>query len=135
MFQRPEVPTKRSVPSFMILAVLLMVFLGVSIHNCSQKQLANEIQISNVVITEFSRVHVEVHYIIQNLSNLDREPELMLNVYDSKGDLLTSALFSIKIPAGKKQEMLKIIDKLIRPLDVGEKPGKAVLTVYQRKVL
>lgn len=119
----------------MILAVVFMVFIGISIHNCIQKQLVNDIQISSVTITEFSRVHVEVHYTIQNLSNLDREPELMLNVYDSKGELLTNALFSIKIQAGKKQEMLKIIDKLNRPLNVGETPGNATVEVYQRKVL
>jgi hypothetical protein len=135
MIERIDFPKRYPVPAWLMMTVVVMIFAGIMIHECTQKQLVNEIRISEVVVADYSRVHIEVQYTIQNASRFEREPNLMLKVYDAKGELIASVLYNIKIPARKTQELVKIIDKLDRPLDKGEKPGKVTLEVYPRKVM
>lgn len=135
MIERIDFPKRYPVPSMIMLGVIAFVFIGVMIHECTQKQLVNNIKISDVVITEYTRVYIEVQYTIQNTSRFEQAPNLMLKIYDTRGELLASSLFNVRIPAGKTWPLLKIIDKLIRPLDKGEKPGKVTLEVYPRKVI
>jgi hypothetical protein len=135
MIERIDFPKRYPVPSMIMLLVVVFAIAGVMINECSQKQLVSNVLISDVVIVEYTRVYLEVDYTVHNRSRFEQQPNLMLKVYDTKGELLASALFSIKIPAGKTRNLLKIIDKLDRPLDIGEKPGQVTLEVFPRKVL
>jgi hypothetical protein len=132
---RMEFPRKYNIPNWLKFAVLVMVVMGIMIYNCSQDKLAREIQISDVRITEFSRVHVEVHYSIYNATSSDRDIWLLLKVYDNRNEVLGSTLYMVNLKAGTRKTMLKIIDKLTRPLDKEEKPAGATLEVYKRKIL
>ncbi len=134
-FERLEFPKKYSIPGIVQLSVLILIIVGIWIQNCSQKQLTQEIRISNIEITEYSRVHIEVHYTIKNTSSFNREIWLLLKAYDTNGEELGSSLYSVKTVAGKTQPMLKIMDKLTRPLNKGEKPDKATIVLYTRKVI
>jgi len=132
---RMEFPKKYPIPNWIKLLVILLVIFGVLIHNCSQDSLDKEIRISEIKITEYSKVHVEVTYSLRNLSTIDREVWLLLKVYDDKDEQLGSSLFLVKIKANTTQKRIKIIDKLSRPLVVNEKPAKASIEIYKRKVL
>lgn len=134
-FDRLEFPKKYPQPGWIKLVVMAMIVAGIGIHYCSQKQAFQNIDISDVRITGFSRVHVEVEYTISNNSKIDREIWLFLQVYGQKQEILGNSLYSLRIKAGNKQELIKIIDKLTRPLDKNERPSKATLEVYKRKVL
>lgn len=134
-FERLEFPKKYSIPGGIKLGVLLLIAIGIWIQTCSDKQLHREVIISDVKITDYSKVHVEVQYVIQNMSGLDREVKLLLRIYDEKGVELGSTLFLVNLEAGKKQSMLKIIDKLSRPLEKDEKPFKATINLYTKKVI
>ncbi|MFB3844523.1 MAG: hypothetical protein ACE14O_02080 [Candidatus Cloacimonadaceae bacterium] len=134
-FERLEFPKKYPIPNWIKLAVLIMILAGIGIHSCSQRKDAADIVISNVQITDYTRVSVEVDYTLQNKSKADRIVWLYLRVYGPEDEILGDALYSVSIKAGAKQDFAKIIDKLSRPLLIGEKPAKATLEIYKRKVL
>jgi hypothetical protein len=134
-FERLDFPKKYPQPGWVKLIVLALIVAGIAIHNCSQTLLAEEIEISDVKITEFSRLHIEVQYIISNKSNLDRDLWLLLTAFDTAGKELGSTLFQVRAKAGKTQPMLKIMDKLTRPMNKDEKPDKATIVLYKRKVI
>ncbi len=133
-FDRMEFPKKYPIPNWLKLLVVVLVFCGILIHNCTQEHLSQEIVISDVKIIDYSRAHIEVTYNIYNKSSLDRDVWLLLFVSDSKGEELASTLFLIKIKAGENVTKIKIIDKLNKPLINNIKPEKATIEVYKRKV-
>jgi hypothetical protein len=129
-----EFPRKYPVPQWLQLAVVVMILAGCGIHYCSQLQSSREISISDVRISDYSRVHVEVEYTLTNDAKVDREVWLYLQVFDANSRVLANALFLVRSKGGSRQSMLKIIDKLSRSLDKNEKPTKATLEVYKKKV-
>ena len=135
MIDRIDFPKRYPVPSWLMLAVVILALMGIMINESSQKRLVKNIIITNTEITEYSRVHIEVQYNIQNLLPKEQTPNLLLKVYDLQGNIIASTLFRVKLPAQRKISLLKIIDKLVRTLDKGEKPGKVTLEVYPRKVI
>lgn len=135
IFERLDFPKKYPIPGWIKIAVVIAVLGGVLIHNCSQNNLDREIEITDIKITEFSRVHVEIEYTITNKSIIDRDVWLLLKVFDNSDDLVGSTLFFIKTEAGKSTRLIKIIDKLEKPLIDDVEPVKAVFEVFKRKVL
>lgn len=131
---RMEFPKKYPIPNWIKLLVVVLVILGIVIHNCSQDSLDKQIEISDITISEYSKVHVEVRYKLRSLSSVDRDIWLLLRVYDEQGEELSSSLFLVKLNAGAELNMIKILDKLSRPLEANEKPAKATLEIYKRKV-
>jgi len=134
-FERLDFPKKYPIPGWIKVAVFAIFFMGVGIHNCSEKQLTEEIKITKVTVTEYSKVHIEVQYSISNYSHIDRDVWLLLTAYNTEGVELGSSLFQVTAKAGKVQPMIKIMDKLPRALNIDEKPGKATVVLYKRKVI
>ncbi len=132
---RLDFPKKYPIPAGIKLGVFLVLILGVIIHRCVQNQLKSEIKISNIEITEFSRVHVEVQYTVTNNSRSERDVRLLLKVFDDKGEVIGSSLFMVKVQPKSSQRFVKIIDKLERTLELSEKPTRAEIEVYTRKLL
>lgn len=134
-FERLEFPAKYPIPKGIMLSVFIFIIIGISIHNCSQKQLAEEIQITEIAITDYSRFHIEVQYTLRNTSGMQRDVWLLLKAYSNKGEELGSSLFLVKAQPDRIQSMIKIMDKLNRPLDKDEIPYSATINVYTRKVI
>jgi len=80
-------------------------------------------------------VHVEVEYTIYNKASVNRDIWLMLKVLGSNNQLLTSAMYQIRLKARTRKPMIKILDKFIIPIDDEIKPVRATIEVYKRKVL
>lgn len=134
-FDRMEYPKKYPIPGWIKVFVLAMIMVGILIHNCSQDNLQREIRITNIRITEYSRIHVEVAYTLISQARVDREVWLLLEVTDESNRVLGSTLFQTDIRAGQTKPMLKVLDKLDRPLGPDEKPATARIEIYKRKVL
>ena len=131
--ERPDLQRRLPVPGYVKIVAILFVIFGIWFQTCTQKQLENEIRFSNLRITEYTRVYLEVRYTITNLSAYDRDANLMLKVYSEKGDLVASTIYAVNVPAHTSQDMIKIIEKMLRPLDKEEKPGKVTLEIYERR--
>jgi hypothetical protein len=132
---RLEFPKKYPISNSIKFGVLLFIVLGVLIHNCTQNQLSHEVTISDIKITDYSTALVEVQYVLTNQTKVDRYVWLLVKVYDDQGKELESALFQVNARAATIQPMLKIMDKLSRPLQKDEKPAKATIELYKRKVI
>lgn len=132
---RMQFPNKYPVPNWIKLLVVALILMGIFIHNCMQDMQDREIRISDVSIAAYSTAHVEVTYKLQNLAKVERDVWLLLKVYDDKDEELGSVLFLVSIKAGVTQSRIKVVDKLTRPLAENEKPAKASLQIYKRKVL
>jgi len=132
---RMQFPNKYPVPNWIKLLVIALVLMGIFIHNCIQDQQERDIRISDVSISDYSAAHVEVSYKLQNLARVDHDVWLLLKVYDDKDEELGSVLFLVSIKAGLTQPRIKVVDKLARPLAENEKPAKASIRIYKRKVL
>jgi hypothetical protein len=132
---RMEFPKKYPIPNWLKILVLALVFASLMMYNCSQDKLRQMLKLSDIRISAFSKAQVEVEYTIRNDTKSDRDAWLLLKVFDVNDSLLASSLFLVKLKAGEKKDMLKVMDKLSRPLAAGEKPGTATLELYRRKGL
>jgi hypothetical protein len=132
---RMEFPRKYPIPGWVKFVVLALVIAGIWMHNCSQDQLAREIVISDVVISAYTKVHIEVEYSIHNRSRIDRDAWLLLRVSDDRDEELASSMFVVSLKAGEKKDMVKVLDKLSRPLADNEEPKAVKLEIFKRKVL
>jgi hypothetical protein len=115
--------------------VIILALAAIFLQNQNQRRISNSVIIRGVHITEYSKVHVETEYTLQNTTRKNLEINLLLKVYDATGKLLGSALYPVHISPQKTDTHIKIIDKLNRSLDKDEKPGKVSLEIYRRKVL
>jgi len=132
---RLEFPKKYPIPNCVKLLVVLLVFTGILIHNCSQTNLTKEIQVSNVRITTYSKVHAEVEYLLTNKSAFKRDVRLLVRIFNETGEELGSALYMVQTLPYSSKPMVKIIDKLSSPLENENIPVKATLEIYRRKVI
>ena len=135
MIEHPDFYRKRRIPATIILAVALMIVFGIWVNDCTQRQLAREITFSNITLNEYSPVHVEVGFTLTNASRFDRDVNIILTVSDTADSLLADALFQVHAKAHSTAGHIKIIDKLRRPLQKNEKPGRIGIAVFPRKVL
>jgi hypothetical protein len=132
---RMEFPKKYPVPNWLKITVIALLFFSLLVYNYSQEKLAKKLVISDINISSFSKAQVDVEYTISNGTKSGRDAWLLLKVYDVSDSLLASSMFLVTLKAGEKKDMVKVMDKLSRPLAKGEKPGSATLELYRRKGL
>ena len=58
----------------------------------------------------------------------------MARVWDVEGEEIASALFSVKVKANSISKRTKMLDKLNRALQEGERPYKAEIALYTRHI-
>ena len=129
-----EFPKRYKLKESAIIFIVLVALAGIWMQRQSLKRLASQIQISGITVSRFGSQFIELEYTIANLSGKDRDINLMARVWDKDGNELASALFNIQLPANSKAQRSKMLDKLNRNLKDGEKPYKAEISLYTRKV-
>ena len=132
---RMRFPNRYRPNDISIILVIIAAFIGIWLNGHSQRKLKQEVLITNVRVVEFSNQAINLDYRIENLGKNSREVKLLARVADSSGQELASALFIIEVPAKTAQDRNKILDKLNFSLPAGEIPGKAEITIYERRVL
>jgi len=76
----------------------------------------------------------KLEYSLANTGKQDREISLMARVWDADGQELASALFGVTVSANSKAKRSKLLDRLNRTMREGEKPYKAEISLYTKKV-
>ncbi len=133
-FETLEYPKKYPVPGWIKIAVLAILILSYIVTTRVMEKRASQIIITNVQISDFSRAHVEVSYTIENKSRKIHNVWLLFDVFDKNKVVIGNALYQVTVAAGKKQDMIKIIDQLSRALEEGEQPTQASVSIYKKKV-
>ncbi|HQO18413.1 MAG TPA: hypothetical protein PLJ85_04480 [Candidatus Cloacimonas sp.] len=131
---RLEFPKRYKPKQYILLIVILLVILGIFIQRTGVRKNASRIQISDIRISNFGNQFIELEYTLANTGKREQEIALMAKVWDSEGEEIASALFSVKVKANSKAKRSKMLDKLNRSLKEGERPYKAEISLYTRHI-
>lgn len=131
---RMEFPRRYKLKVSVLILIIFGAIFGIWLQRHSAGKLAEQIVISNVTFGRFGTQFIELEYTLANTGKQDREISLMAKVWDAEGQELASALFGVNIPAGSKAKRSKLLDRLNRTLREGEKPYKAEISLYTRRV-
>ncbi|OQX70458.1 MAG: hypothetical protein B6D62_05040 [Candidatus Cloacimonas sp. 4484_275] len=129
-FERLDWNVKRPVPVTIKLLLMLAIIMGILMRNCWKKNQAKPIIISDVKITEITRVSIEVSYYVQNLASIPLKKSFIIRVFTKSGEELASKITQNEIPARSKKHYVKILQKFNMPLKDKSEIGHATVEVY-----
>jgi len=129
-FERMDWKTKRPIPATIKLLLLIAVILGILMRNCWKKNQAKPIIISDVQITQITRVSVEVSYTAENLAEIPLKKAFLIKVFTKSGAILASKITQNNIPAHSKKHYVKILQKFNMPLKNKDEIGRATVEIY-----
>lgn len=131
---RMEFPRKYKLKEYVIILVLVAAFVGIMLQRQSIKRVREAIEISSVSVGRFGTQFIELDYSIANKSNQEQTVRLLAKVWDAQGEEIASALFDVTLQPSNTSQRSKMLDKLTRTLKEGEKPYKAEISLYERRV-
>lgn len=131
---RLEFPRRYKLQSGILIVAAILALFGIWLQRKDIQKQTREIQISEVRINRFSSQYIELEYLLANKGKKDREISLIATVWDRDSLELASALYSVNAPAGSSFKRSKLLDRLNRSLKEGERPYKAEIRLYTRKV-
>ncbi len=131
---RMEFPRRYKLKESVMLLIIIAAIFGIWLQRHSQQKLTRQIRISEVRVSKFTSQYIELEYQLANSSRQDRSLTLMAKVWDKEGMELASALFSVDVSAGSSHRRTKLLDHLNRTLQEGEKPYRAEISLYTRKI-
>jgi hypothetical protein len=129
-----EFPRRYKLKGIVLILIIIGAVLGIWIQRSGIKQVRDQIEISSVSIVRSGNQFIELEYVLANTSNKALNINLMAKVWDVQENELASALFSIDIQPHSSSKRSKMLDKLNRSLKDGERPYKAEISLYERKV-
>ena len=134
-FDRMEWPRKYKLKGSVLLLVVLGVLFGVYLNHRHNQAMADSIVISELSFNDWGNQYIELGYTIENKTDKELKLKLLAQVWDTEEIELASALFEIDVAPNARQTRSKMLDRLQRSLKDGERPGRANISLYLRKVL
>ncbi|MDD2228281.1 MAG: hypothetical protein PHY48_02590 [Candidatus Cloacimonetes bacterium] len=131
---RMEFPRRYKLKEIVVIIIIIGAVIGIWIQRSSIKRVRNQIEISSVSIVRSGSQFIELEYVLANKSSIELNINLMARVWDTQNEELASALFNINIQPNSSSKRSKMLDKLNRTLKEGERPYKAEISLYERKV-
>ena len=110
---------------------MLLVIFGFIMHNCWKKTQGKSLPISDIEITELTRVSADVAFVVINPHNLELKKAVLIKIFTKSGELIASKISSITMPAKTKKRYLKVLQKFNFPLDNLEDIGEISITWYK----
>jgi hypothetical protein len=134
-FDRMEWPRRYQLKGSVLLLLVLGIIIGIVIHEWQNKAIAKSIVISELSFNDWGNQYIELGYTIENKTDKALKLKLLAKVWDQDEIELASALFEIEVAPKTRQTRSKMLDRLHRSLKDGERPGRANITLYLRKIL
>lgn len=131
---RMEFPRRYKLKQGVIILIAVTAFFGIWLQRRSLQKQAGEIEISEVKISNFGSQFIELEYQLGNKGKSDKELSLIATVWDRDSLEIASSLFKVDAPSGRSFKRSKLLDRLNRSLKEGERPYKAEIKLYTRKV-
>ncbi|MDP3114305.1 MAG: hypothetical protein Q8M98_05945 [Candidatus Cloacimonadaceae bacterium] len=128
-------PRNRKLKEAAIFLVLIGAIFGIWLNAHGQRALQKRVIIHSVAFENYGSQFIEIGYEIENKGNKNEEVRLLAKIYDARGDEIASSMFLTTVNAKSRQQKSKLMDKLNRSLKPGEKPYRATLEIYTRKVI
>ena len=134
VFAEHETPRRYPIPAWVKFALMIAVIMGFSMRSCYLKNQSKSFVISNVTIQEKTRVSADVAFTITNLTKVKLKKSVMIQVYDTNGDLLANKLSQVEVPGSSERRFLKVLQKFVQPIKDTSEIELATVDIYNSKL-
>ena len=128
---RIDIKKRWPIPATVKLLLMLLVIMGFIMHNCWKKTHGKSLPISDIEITELTRVSADVAFVVVNPHNLELKKAVLIKIFTNSGELIASKISSITMPAKTKKRYLKVLQKFNFPVDDPEIVGDVTIEWYK----
>lgn len=110
---------------------MLAVIVGLVLHTCWKKTLGDNLQISDIQLSNITRISLDVSFTIASRASVELEKSFMIEIYTTSGELLASKLTHITIPPKTRKRYIKVLQKFNMPLESPDDIGDFKIYVYK----
>mgnify|MGYP005639325893 CR=1 FL=1 len=128
---RIDINKKRTIPPVAKLIMMLAVIVGLVLHTCWKKTQGDNLQISDIQLSNITRISLDVSFTIASRASVELEKSFMIEIYTTSGELLASKLTHITIPPKTRKRYIKVLQKFNMPLESPDDIGDFTIYVYK----
>ncbi len=128
---RIDINKKRAIPPVAKLIMMLAIILGLVLHTCWKKTQGDNLQISDIQLSNITRVSLDVSFTIASRASVELEKSFMIEIYTTSGELLANKLTRITIPPKTSKRYIKVLQKFNMPLESPDDIGDFKIYVYK----
>ena len=128
---RIDINKKRTIPPVAKLIMMLAVIMGLILHTCWKKTQGDNLQISDIQLSNITRVSLDISFTIASRASVELEKTFMIEVYTTSGELLASKLTHITVPPKTRKRYIKVLQKFNMPLESPDDIGDFKIYVYK----
>ena len=130
-FERIDIKKRWPIPPAIKLILLVAVILGLVVRNCWMKDPGRNLQISEIEITEVTKVSADVKFTVANRAKITLKKSVMIKIFSPSGDLIASKIAWIEIPAKSRKRYLKVLQKFNFPIENPDAIVDATVEFYK----
>ncbi|NQV17135.1 MAG: hypothetical protein HQ534_01125 [Armatimonadetes bacterium] len=116
-FERIDIKKRWPIPPALKLILLVAVILGLVGRKCWMKNPGRNLQISEIEITEVTKVSADVKFTVANRAKISLKKSVLIKIFSPSGELIASKIAWIEIPAKSRKRYLKVLQKFNFPID------------------
>ena len=128
---RIDINKKRAIPPVAKLIMMLAVILGLVLHTCWKKTQGDNLQISDIQLSNITRISLDISFTIASRASVELEKSFMIEIYTTSGELLANKLTSLTIPPKTRKRYIKVLQKFNMPLESPDDIGDFKIYVYK----
>ncbi|MCD6177609.1 MAG: hypothetical protein J7K29_07210 [Candidatus Cloacimonetes bacterium] len=128
---RIDINKKRAIPPLAKLIMMLAVILGLVLHTCWKKTQGDNLQISDIQLSNITRISLDISFTIASRADIELEKSFMIEIYTTSGDLLANKLTRLTIPPKTRKRYIKVLQKFNMPLESPDDIGDFKIYVYK----
>ena len=128
---RIDINKKRAIPSVAKLIMMLAVILGLILHTCWKKTQGDNLQISDIRLSNITRISLDISFTIASRASVELEKSFMIEIYTTSGELLANKLTRLTIPPKTRKRYIKVLQKFNMPLNDPNDIGDFKIYVYK----
>lgn len=128
---RIDINKKRAIPPVAKLIMMLAVVLGLVLHTCWKKTQGDNLQISDIQLSNITRISLDISFTIASRASAELEKSFMIEIYTTSGELLANKLTRIPIPPKTSKRYIKVLQKFNMPLESPDDIGDFKIYVYK----
>jgi len=128
---RIDINKKRAIPQVAKLIMMLAVIMGLVLHTCWKKTQGDNLQISDIQLSNITRVSLDVSFTIASRASIELEKSFMIEIYTTSGELLANKLTRLSIPPKTRKRYIKVLQKFNMPLNDPDDIGDFKIYVYK----
>ncbi|MDP8269313.1 MAG: hypothetical protein P9L97_11360 [Candidatus Tenebribacter davisii] len=128
---RIDIKKRRSIPASAKLVLMMAVIFGLVLHTLWKKTQADNLQISDIQVSNITRVSMDITFTIASRASVELNKAIMIEIYTTSGELLSNKLSHIKIPPKTRKRYIKVLQKFNIPLNDPDDIGDFKVYVYK----